>query len=102
VDGTEKLVAVVPCLNEAQTIAALVQAVRRHIPSILVLDDGSIDNTARLAADAGAEVVSHSRNFGKGAAVKTGLSVALRRGFNRALLLDGDGQHCPGTFRCLS
>jgi glycosyltransferase involved in cell wall biosynthesis len=95
VDRFENFVAVVPCLNEAQTIATLVHAVRRHIANILVVDDGSSDNTAQLAAEAGADVVSHARNFGKGAAVKTGLSAAMRRGFNRALLMDGDGQHCP-------
>ena len=89
-------VAVIPCLNEGQIIASLVQSVRRHIPHVVVVDDGSRDNTAKLAADAGAVVVSHSRNFGKGAAVKTGLTTAMRKGFDRALLMDGDGQHQPG------
>ena len=89
-------VGVIPCLNEAQTIAALVRSVRRHIPDVLVVDDGSRDNTAELAAGAGAVVVSHPRNLGKGAAVKTGLTAAMREGFDRALLMDGDGQHRPG------
>jgi len=82
-------------LNEAQTIASLVHSVRCHIPSVVVVDDGSRDNTPKLAAEAGALVVSHPRNFGKGAAVKTGLTAAIRQGFNRALLMAGDGQHCP-------
>ena len=94
-DRLEKHVAVIPCWNEAQTIASLVHSVRRHIPNVVVVDDGSRDNTAKLAADAGALVVSHPRNFGKGAAVKTGLTAAMRKGFDRALLMDGDGQHCP-------
>ena len=95
-DRLENHVAVIPCLNEAQTIASLVHSVRRHLPDVVVVDDGSRDNTAKLAADAGAMVVSHPRNFGKGAAVKTGLTTAMRKGFDRALLMDGDGQHQPG------
>jgi glycosyltransferase involved in cell wall biosynthesis len=96
VDRLENHVAVIPCLNEARTIASLVHSVRRHISNVVVVDDGSRDNTAKLAAAAGAAVVPHPRNFGKGAAVKTGLTAATRRGFDRALLMDGDGQHRPG------
>jgi glycosyltransferase involved in cell wall biosynthesis len=95
VDRLENHVAVIPCFDEAQTIASLVHAVRRHIPNVVVVDDGSTDNTHKLAAAAGARVVSHPRNLGKGAAVKTGLTAAARQGFDRALLLDGDGQHQP-------
>ena len=95
-DRLENHVAVIPCLNEAQTIASLVHSVRRHLPGVLVVDDGSRDTTAKLAADAGAMVVSHPRNFGKGAAVKTGLTTAMQKGFDRALLMDGDGQHQAG------
>jgi len=96
VDRLENHVAVIPCLNEAQTIAPLIHSVCRHIPNVVVVDDGSRDNTAKLAAKAGARVVSHPRNLGKGAAVKTGLTTAMRKGFDRALLMDGDGQHQAG------
>lgn len=95
-DQLENHVAVIPCFNEAQTIASLVHSIRRHLPNIVVVDDGSRDNTAKLAANAGAMVVSHPRNLGKGTAVKTGLTTAMRKGFDRALLMDGDGQHQPG------
>ncbi|MGD0410707.1 MAG: glycosyltransferase family 2 protein [Verrucomicrobiota bacterium] len=95
-DRLENHVAVIPCLNEAQTIAPLIHSVCRHIPNVVVVDDGSRDNTAKLAAKAGARVVSHPRNLGKGAAVKTGLTTAMRKGFDRALLMDGDGQHQAG------
>ena len=94
-DRLEKYAAVIPCWNEAQTIASLVHSVRRHIPNVVVVDDGSRDKTAKLAAEAGAWVVSHPQNLGKGAAVKTGLTTAMRKGFDRALLMDGDGQHRP-------
>ncbi|MGD0251990.1 MAG: glycosyltransferase family 2 protein [Verrucomicrobiota bacterium] len=87
--------AVIPCFNEARTIAPLVAAVSQYLPSVLVVDDGSTDDTSNLAGGAGAVVVSHQRNLGKGAALRTGLSQALKQGFEWALTLDGDGQHAP-------
>jgi glycosyltransferase involved in cell wall biosynthesis len=87
--------AVIPCLNERTGISALVAALRRQLPLVLVVDDGSADDTAVLARDAGATVLRHERNFGKGAALRTGLSQARRQGFDWAVTLDGDGQHVP-------
>jgi glycosyltransferase involved in cell wall biosynthesis len=86
---------VIPCFNEGAAIAPLVAAVRQYLPSVLVVDDGSTDDTSNLAGGAGAVVVSHRRNLGKGAALRTGLSLALKQGFEWALTLDGDGQHAP-------
>lgn len=86
---------VIPCFNEGMTIAPLVREVRRHLPTVIVVDDGSTDGTAAQAAAAGAQVQAHPRNLGKGAAVKTGLSAATARGFVWALTMDGDGQHQP-------
>jgi glycosyltransferase involved in cell wall biosynthesis len=87
--------AVIPCFNESASVAPLVAAVRRHLPSVLVVDDGSTDETARLAENAGAAVIKHARNLGKGAALKTGLALALKQNFEWAVTLDGDGQHAP-------
>jgi glycosyltransferase involved in cell wall biosynthesis len=87
--------AVIPCLNESASISALVAALRRQLPLVMVVDDGSTDDTAPLAQAAGAMVVSHGRNLGKGVALRTGLSEAWRRGFAWAVTLDGDGQHVP-------
>jgi len=87
--------AVIPCFNEGATIALLVAAMRRYLPSVMVVDDGSTDDTPALARDAGAMVVSHRQNLGKGAALQTGLSQALKRGFEWVVTLDGDGQHAP-------
>ncbi len=87
--------AVLPCFNEAGSIAGLVTALRRDIPSVLVVDDGSTDATSSLARNAGAGVVRHERNLGKGAALKSGLSRALMQGCEWAVTLDGDGQHAP-------
>ena len=86
---------VIPCFNEGSSIAPIVNAIRRHLPVVIVVDDGSTDKTPVLARTAGAEVVRHGRNLGKGASLKTGLSRALKHGFEWALTLDGDGQHAP-------
>jgi glycosyltransferase involved in cell wall biosynthesis len=93
--ATKTCAAVIPCFNEEATIAPLVTAVRQHLPSMLVVDDGSTDDTSNLAGGAGAVVVHHQRNLGKGAALRTGLSLALKQGFEWAVTLDGDGQHAP-------
>lgn len=96
--------AVIPCFNEAASISALLPQVLRHVPCVVVVDDGSTDDTGDLARAAGALVVRHERNLGKGAALKTGLSCALRQGRMWAVTLDGDGQHSPedlpALFRC--
>ena len=73
----------------------LVVALRQHLPTVVVVDDGSTDDTPALAKQAGAVVVSHETNLGKGVALRTGLSLALKLGFEWALTLDGDGQHAP-------
>jgi len=63
------------------------------VPTVIVVDDGSSDGTAEEARGAGAEVIRHKTNEGKGAAIQTGFRMAIERGFEGALLMDGDGQH---------
>ncbi len=89
-------VVVIPCMNEEATVASVVKAVRRQLPHVIVVDDGSTDATASLAVDAGAEVIRHGSTFGKGAALRAGWRRGLERGFSWALSMDGDGQHDPG------
>ncbi len=93
--------AVIPCFNEGATIAALVAAARQHVPVVIVVDDGSTDDTAAKAASAGAMVISHGQNLGKGTALRTGLSQALKQGFDWAVTMDGDGQHAPADVPAL-
>jgi len=97
--------AVIPAYQDEKHIGGIVRRVRQQLDHVLVVDDGSTDQTAQRAREAGAEVIVHSENRGKGEAIKTGLGRWLaaatlsRGGFGRegawAILLDSDGQHLP-------
>ena len=87
--------ALVPAFNAAASIGAVVTGTRSVLPSVIVVDDGSADDTAARAAAAGAEVLRHPVNLGKGAALVTGLRRLTAAGIERALTLDADGQHLP-------
>ena len=88
------IVALIPAWNEASRLGPVVEATRCHLP-VLVVDDGSKDDTIVVAERAGATVVSHVRNQGKGVALLTGFHWALDRGYDGVLTLDADGQHDP-------
>jgi glycosyltransferase involved in cell wall biosynthesis len=94
--GCESICVVIPCYNEGKTIGSLVNEVRLIVPNILVVDDGSRDNTAAEACGRGAEVLRNRVNAGKGSALRLGLGWADQRGFEWAITMDGDGQHAPG------
>ena len=88
------VVIVIPAFNEAATIAEIVAGARAHAP-VLVVDDGSTDDTAARAQAAGAEVVRHPRRRGKGAALATGFAAAREKNATWVVTLDADGQHDP-------
>jgi glycosyltransferase involved in cell wall biosynthesis len=92
---TVRAAAIIPAFNEGDSIAAVVEGLRGSVARVIVVDDGSTDGTAARARAAGADVVMHSRNFGKGRAVRTGLARVLAEDFTHVLLLDGDMQHLP-------
>jgi glycosyltransferase involved in cell wall biosynthesis len=88
------LVAAIPAHNEEATIEGVVAGVGRHVNLVLVVDDGSRDATAALAASAGAKVIAHRPNLGKGAALRTAIAWARSDPeVDELVLLDGDGQH---------
>jgi glycosyltransferase involved in cell wall biosynthesis len=93
--ASPKIAALIPIYCEAALIADVVRRTRVHADLVLVVDDGSPDESAAIARRAGAEVLVHGVNRGKGAAIKTGAEVLCARGAKFILLLDGDGQHAP-------
>lgn len=88
-----RVAALVPAFDCARTIADVVRGAAHHCEHVLVIDDGSNDATAQLARAAGAEVIRHEANRGKGAALRSGLIRLLAEGFTHAFSVDGDGQH---------
>ena len=85
---------IIPSFNEAQTIGDLVFRLRELYPDseIIVVNDGSSDDTVNVAVQAGALVYSHPYNIGNGAAIKTGIKMATRE---ILVFMDGDNQHLP-------
>ena len=93
----KKKAILLPAFNEEKTIVEVVEKCKKTIPDafILVVDDGSTDKTAELAKKAGAHVISHEKNMGKGEALKTGFKYLLSQGFENIVIMDADGQYSP-------
>lgn len=92
----EQIWIIIPAYNEGPVIEQVVSKVRESgFPNVLVINDGSKDDTAQQARSAGAKVLSHPINRGAGAAAQTGLSYARRRGWLYVIQIDADGQHHP-------
>jgi glycosyltransferase involved in cell wall biosynthesis len=89
----QTIAALIPALNARETIGAVVAGTKRHVEYVLVVDDGSEDGTNAEAARAGAVVIRHLNNRGKGEALKTGFRFLVAHGFDAVLTLDADGQH---------
>jgi glycosyltransferase involved in cell wall biosynthesis len=88
-----KYLAIIPAYNSAPFISNVIRETSEHIGEIVVVDDGSVDGTADIALGAGADIVSHPFNKGKGAALKSGFAFAVERNFDAVITLDSDGQH---------
>jgi glycosyltransferase involved in cell wall biosynthesis len=90
-----KVLAGIPCHNEAQFIADIVTEARAHVDQVVVVDDGSTDDTAQVAELSGASVIRHAANRGPGMAYKRCLEAARAQDTDILVTLDGDGQHDP-------
>lgn len=90
-----KICVIIPTFNESKRIAVLVKQVRSQGFEVVVVDDGSQDQTSRIAEEAGAVVLVNEVNQGKGASLIRGFGYVLSKGFDAVITMDGDGQHLP-------
>jgi glycosyltransferase involved in cell wall biosynthesis len=90
-----KVIAGMPAYNESKYVGTMVLSTRQYVDEVVVVDDGSIDNTVEIARLAGAVVVQHPRNWGYGAAIQTILHEARKRDPDILVILDADAQHNP-------
>jgi glycosyltransferase involved in cell wall biosynthesis len=90
-----KICVIIPTYNESKAIGSLVDKIRLQGLDVLVVDDGSQDDTFAIAKSSGAEVLRNQDNAGKGASLIKGFEYALSKGFDAVITMDGDGQHLP-------
>lgn len=90
-----KIFAVIPAYNEGSNIGRVIRETKNYVPNIIIVDDGSKDNTSEEAKELGAIVLTHIINLGKGAALKTGCDYAVKQGAEKIIVLDADAQHEP-------
>ena len=92
---TERVMVLIPAYNAAKSVGDVVRATKEVVSDVVVINDGSRDDTAAVARAAGAEVIDHPQNRGKGGALKTGFAHAVKNGYDVVITLDADGQHLP-------
>lgn len=101
----EKILSIIPAFNEEGKIGVVVSRIKQEacewIDEILIVDDGSSDNTKREAGSNGATVISHRKNRGAGAAIRTGIDYALKKKFDIVVIMGGDNQDNPEEIRRL-
>jgi UDP-N-acetylglucosamine---dolichyl-phosphate N-acetylglucosaminyltransferase len=90
-----KIACVIPALNEQASVAAVIAGCRKANLPVYVVDDGSADATGKVSREAGAEVVTHETNLGKGQSLEDGMARATADGYDAVIFLDSDGQHAP-------
>jgi glycosyltransferase involved in cell wall biosynthesis len=99
---TEKICVIIPAYNAEKHLSEVIADIRiSFIGTIIVIDDGSTDETMRVAENAGTIVLSHRHNLGKGAALKTGFNHAIQHNFRAVITIDSDGQHDPAMIPLL-
>lgn len=91
-----KICILIPACNEQNKIAALIAAVKQYQLDIIVVDDGSTDQTAIILKDLRVKVLTHKTNLGKGQALRTGFNYILKKDYDGVIIMDADGQHDPG------
>lgn len=96
-ENKQKILVIIPALNEEGSVGKVVKEVKEHLPQvdILVVNDGSSDLTSKKAKEAGAVVLDLPFNLGIGGAMQAGYKYAFEKGYEIAIQVDGDGQHDP-------
>ncbi len=87
--------AIIPAYNACDTVVDVIKGVSRYLKTVVVVDDGSTDNTKQILPETSSVLLSHGRNKGKGMALRTGFEYMLKNGFQAAITLDADKQHNP-------
>ena len=95
------IIAVIPCYNEEHFIGGVVSGALKYVNKVIVVDDGSQDNTSIVARESGAKVVRHETKQGAGAATRSGFTLAKKENADIIITLDGDGQHNPDEISVL-
>ncbi len=90
----QRITVVIPAYNEEEFIADVISRAKKHVDKVIVVDDGSTDETAKIAAENGAIVIVHEKNMGKWVALRDGFKKALESS-DLIIQMDGDGQHDP-------
>jgi len=86
---------IIPTYNESRAIADLINQITKLGLEVIIIDDGSTDDTVKIATACGAKVLANFKNMGKGASLIKGYNFALQQGFDAVISMDGDGQHSP-------
>jgi len=90
-----KVCVLIPTYNESQVIGKLIREVRKQNNDILIVDDGSVDETVKIAGEQGANILQNERNLGKGASLIKGFEYIYKNDYDAVITMDGDGQHNP-------
>lgn len=96
-----KIAIIIPAFNEEKNIGQVIEEVKKIVPWVIVVDDGSVDRTVQLAKEKNAEVLKHLVNSGQGAALKTGTDWAVSQGAEIIVHFDADGQHLADDIKVL-
>lgn len=91
-----KILTIIPCYNADRHISHVINNLKKYVSDILVIDDGSTDNSlSEMKKVKGVKIISHKKNMGKGAALKTGFVYALKKNYDAVITIDADDQHKP-------